>query len=142
MEAHYIGFSMCYPFSFSFLFTHYIDMWMQAVQQAGTTDVDAVRMAVYGQTVQSLSGYTVVMNTNHHLSKPVMIGKIRKDGQFDIVSQTPTTIKAEPWSPYLAVNASILFLTSLQCFGRMQCEFELLQLLLLFNDNFTFCESM
>ena len=85
MEAHYIGFKM----------------WAQAVRQAGTTDVDAVRQAMYGQKVQAPSGFTSVMNTNHHLSKPVMIGEIRPDGQFDVVWQTKEPIKADAWSPHL-----------------------------------------
>jgi urea transport system substrate-binding protein len=85
MEAHYIGFKM----------------WTQAVRQAGTTDVDAVRQAMYGQKVQAPSGSVEVMNTNHHLSKPVMIGEIQANGQFDIVWQTKDAIKADAWSPYL-----------------------------------------
>jgi urea transport system substrate-binding protein len=85
MEAHYIGFKM----------------WTQAVKQAGTTDVDAVRQAMYGQKVKAPSGFVAVMNTNHHLSKPVMIGEIRPDGQFDVVWQTKEAIKADAWSPYL-----------------------------------------
>ena len=85
MEAHYIGFKM----------------WTQAVRQAGTTDVDAVRQAMYGQKVKAPSGFVAVMNTNHHLSKPVMIGEIRPDGQFDVVWQTKEAIKADAWSPYL-----------------------------------------
>jgi urea transport system substrate-binding protein len=85
MEAHYIGFKM----------------WAHAVQQAGTTDVDAVRQAMYGQKVQAPSGPIEVMNTNHHLSKPVMIGEIQANGQFDIVWQTKAPIKADAWSPFL-----------------------------------------
>ncbi|HIF63796.1 MAG: urea ABC transporter substrate-binding protein [bacterium] len=91
MEAHYIGFKM----------------WAQAVRQAGSTDVDAVRQAMYGQEVRSLSGYDVVMNTNHHLSKPVMIGEITSDGQFDIVWQTDETIKADAWSPFIPESAKL-----------------------------------
>ena len=60
MEATFIGFRM----------------WAQAVSQAGTTDVNAVRQAMYGQRVKAPSGFEVVMNTNHHLSKPAMIGKL------------------------------------------------------------------
>jgi len=85
MEAHYIGFKM----------------WAQAVRQAGTTDVDAVRQAMYGQKVKAPSGFVSVMNPNHHLSKPVMIGEIRPDGQFDVVWQTKEPIKADAWSPHL-----------------------------------------
>jgi urea transport system substrate-binding protein len=85
MEATYIGFKM----------------WTQAVMQAGTTEVNAVRQAMYGQTVKAPSGFVAVMNTNHHLSKPVMIGEIQPNGQFEIVWQTKNAIKADAWSPYL-----------------------------------------
>jgi urea transport system substrate-binding protein len=88
MEAHVIGFQM----------------WVQAVQQAGSTNVDAVRQAMYGQKVKSPSGYDIVMHTNHHLSKPVMIGEIKADGQFDIVWQTKGPIVAEAWSPHIKEN--------------------------------------
>ncbi|MBL25992.1 MAG: urea ABC transporter substrate-binding protein [Rhodospirillaceae bacterium] len=91
MEAHYIGFNM----------------WVQAVRQAGTTDVDAVRQAMYGQTVRSLSGYDVQMHTNHHLSKPVMIGEIQPDGQFEIVWQTESPIVAQAWSPFIPESAKL-----------------------------------
>jgi len=86
MEATYIGFKM----------------WTQAVMQAGTTDVEAVRQAMYGQKVKNLTGGVAVMNTNHHLSKPVLIGEIQPNGQFDVVWKTKGVIKADAWSPYLA----------------------------------------
>jgi urea transport system substrate-binding protein len=86
MEATYIGFKM----------------WTQAVLQAGSTDVDAVRQAMYGQKVKNLTGGVAVMNTNHHLSKPVLIGEIRADGQFNVVWKTKKAIKADAWSPYIA----------------------------------------
>lgn len=86
MEATYVG----------------INMWKQAVEKAGTTDVDKVREAMAGQTFAAPSGYTLKMDeSNHHLHKPVMIGEIRADGQFDVVYKTPAVIKAEPWSPYI-----------------------------------------
>ena len=81
-------------------------MWAQAVEQAKTTAVDAVRTAMYGQKVMAPSGYEEQMFENHHLSKPVMIGEIRADGQFDVVYKTPNAIKAENWSPFIPENAS------------------------------------
>jgi urea transport system substrate-binding protein len=39
-------------------------MWAQAVVQAGTVDVNAVRQAMYGQRLKAPSGFEVVMNTN------------------------------------------------------------------------------
>jgi urea transport system substrate-binding protein len=90
MEATYIG----------------IKMWSQAVLQAGTTDVDAVRQAMANQAVQSPSGYTITMDPkNHHLHKPVVIGEVNEDGQFDIVWQTDGPIRAQAWSKYLPDSA-------------------------------------
>jgi len=91
MEATYIGFKM----------------WTQAVLQAGTTEVNAVRQAMYGQKVMAPSGLEVVMNTNHHLSKPVMIGEIQANGQFDVVWQTKEPIVADAWSKYIPESAKL-----------------------------------
>ena len=89
MEATFIGFRM----------------WAQAVSQAGTADVNAVRQAMYGQRVRAPSGFEVVMNTNHHLSKPVMIGKLETSGAFDVVWRSMNPIKASVWSRYLPESA-------------------------------------
>ncbi len=91
MEAHYIGFKM----------------WTQAVEQAGTTDVDAVRQAMYGQMVKNLTGGVAVMNTNHHLSKPVLIGEIQEDGQFDVVTSTDGVVVGDAWSDYIPESAKL-----------------------------------
>ena len=88
MEAHFIGFNM----------------WVNAVTEAGTTDVDAVRTAMYGQEYPNLTGGTAVMLANHHLSKPVLIGEILEDGQFDIISQTEE-VPGDAWTDYLAESA-------------------------------------
>lgn len=86
MEATYVG----------------INMWKQAVEDAGTTDVDKVRISMAGQTFDAPSGYTLKMDEeNHHLWKPVMIGQIRADGQFDTIFKTPEVIRAQPWSEYI-----------------------------------------
>ncbi len=91
MEAHYIGFQM----------------WVQAVEQAGTTDVDAVRQAMYGQTVTSLTGSKAVMHTNHHLSKPVLIGEIQEDGQFETVWKTSGPVIGDAWSDFIPESAKL-----------------------------------
>ncbi|XKD40133.1 hypothetical protein PA7078_00180 [Pseudomonas aeruginosa] len=74
MEATYVG----------------IHMWAQAVEKAGSTEVDKVREAMAGQSFKAPSGYTLVMDkSNHHLHKPVMIGEIQDDGQFEVVLEDP-----------------------------------------------------
>ena len=88
MEATYIGFNM----------------WAQAVEKAGTTDVDKVTEAMVGQTFPNLTGSTAEMLPNHHLTKPVLIGEIRADGQFDIISQTDP-VPGDAWTDYLPESA-------------------------------------
>ncbi len=85
MEATYIGFNM----------------WVQAVQQAGTTNVDAVRQAIIGQKVPNLTGGIAIMEPNHHLTKPVLIGEIQPNGQFAVVWKTKGTVPGAAWSPLL-----------------------------------------
>ena len=92
MEAHYIGFNM----------------WIEAVEKTGTTDVDAVREAMYGLTYPNLTGGTAVMNTNHHLTKPVLIGEIQADGQFETVWQTPGGVIGDAWSDFLPDSKPIV----------------------------------
>ncbi len=91
MEAHYIGFNM----------------WVNAAEAAGTTDVDAVREAMYGQEFPNLTGGTAVMLPNHHLAKPVLIGEITADGQFDIISQT-AEVPGDAWTDYLPESAVLM----------------------------------
>ena len=89
MEATYIG----------------IHMWKQAVEQAKTTDVDKVIAAMGGQKFDAPDGYTIEMDkTNHHLHKPVYIGEIKADGQFNVVWKSKGPIRAQPWSPYIPGN--------------------------------------
>ncbi|WP_318373527.1 urea ABC transporter substrate-binding protein [Enterobacter sp.] len=89
MEATYVG----------------IHMWAQAVEKAGTTDVDKVRAAMANQSFAAPSGFTLTMDaTNHHLHKPVMIGEIEDNGQFNVVWQTEQAVRAQPWSPFIAGN--------------------------------------
>jgi urea transport system substrate-binding protein len=92
MEATYIGF----------------EMWVKAVEKAGTTDVDSVRPALYGTAVPNLTGGTAVMHTNHHLQKPVLIGEILEDGQFEIVSATAGEVIGDAWTNFLPDSAKII----------------------------------
>src|SRR3954466_10270969 len=92
MEAHYIGFNM----------------WVKAVEKAGTVAPDAVIDALIGVTVPNLTGGYSAMMPNHHITKPVLIGEIQGDGQFNIVSQTPGLVVAQEWSPYVADTADLI----------------------------------
>lgn len=92
MEATYIGFKM----------------WAAAVEKAGTTDVDTVEQAMIGITTPNLTGGTAVMNKNHHLSKPVLIGEIQDDGQFEVVWETDGVVPGDAWSDFLPGSKDIV----------------------------------
>jgi urea transport system substrate-binding protein len=75
-------------------------IWKQAVEKAQSTEVDAVRKAVYGQEFLAPGGKIKMHEANHHTYKPVLIGEILKDGQFKVVSRTKGLVEPEPWSKY------------------------------------------
>jgi urea transport system substrate-binding protein len=85
MEAHYIGFNL----------------WVKAVEKAGSTKVDDVLKAIVGLEVPNLSGGKAVLLPNHHVTKPVLIGEIMDDGQFQVVWQTSGEVAGDAWSDYL-----------------------------------------
>ena len=91
MEAHVIGFNM----------------WIEAVKKAGTTDADAVIDAMIGIAVPNLTGGLSAMMPNHHITKPVLIGEIQGNGQFDVVSSTPLVLGDE-WSDYLPDSKDLI----------------------------------
>ncbi|WP_330451198.1 urea ABC transporter substrate-binding protein [Paracoccus marcusii] len=78
--------------------------WVAAVEAAGTTDVDPVLDAIVGVEVPNLTGGTATVLPNHHITKPVLIGEIREDGQFDIVSETEP-VPGDAWTDFLPESA-------------------------------------
>ncbi|MBV8913642.1 MAG: urea ABC transporter substrate-binding protein [Acetobacteraceae bacterium] len=92
MEAHVIGFNM----------------WVKAVEKAGSFEPAKVIDAMIGVSVPNLTGGVATMMPNHHITKPVLIGEIEENGQFNVVSQTPGTIVAQEWSPYLEGSRDLI----------------------------------
>ena len=92
MEAHYIGFNM----------------WVKAVEKAGTTDPDAVIDALIGVAVPNLTGGIATLMPNHHITKPVLIGEIQDNGQFNVVWETPGEVPGDAWSDYLPGSKDLI----------------------------------
>ena len=92
MEAAYIGFNM----------------WIKAVEKAGTTDSDAVIDSIVGVAVPNLTGGYSAMLPNHHITKPVLIGEIQADGQFETVWQTSGLVAGDEWSDYLPDSKDLI----------------------------------
>jgi urea transport system substrate-binding protein len=91
MEAHVIGF----------------EMWVKAVTKAGSTDVNKVIDAMPGMETPNLTGGTAKMLPNHHLTKPVLIGEVRADGQFDVVWKTAGLVAGDAWTDFLPSSKDI-----------------------------------
>jgi len=91
MEAHYIGFNA----------------WVEAVKKAGSTDPDKVIDAIVGVKVPNLTGGTAEVLPNHHVTKPVFIGEIKSDGQFNVVFKTKE-IPGDAWSKYLPDSKDLI----------------------------------
>ncbi|MGP8304907.1 urea ABC transporter substrate-binding protein [Vibrio sp. YIC-376] len=92
MEAHYIGFNM----------------WVEAVKKAGTTDPAVVGDALIGVTVPNLTGGYSAMMPNHHITKPVLIGEIQDDGQFETVWKTSGLVAGDAWSDFLPGSKDLI----------------------------------
>ena len=92
MEAHYIGFNM----------------WVKAVEKAGTIDPAAVQDAIIGVSVPNLTGGYSAMMPNHHITKPVLIGEIQDDGQFEVVWETSGLVAGDAWSDFLDSSKEII----------------------------------
>jgi urea transport system substrate-binding protein len=92
MEAHVIGFQM----------------WVKAVEKAGTTEPNAVIDAVIGVSVPNLSGGYSTMMPNHHITKPVLIGEVQDNGQFNTVWQTSGLVVGDEWSDYLEGSKDLI----------------------------------
>jgi len=91
MEAHYIGFNL----------------WVKAVEAAGTTDVDTILASIIGMETPNLTGGVAVVQPNHELTKPVLIGEVQADGQFEVVWETEDLVAGDAWSDVLPENANI-----------------------------------
>ncbi len=91
MEAHVIGFNL----------------WVKAVQKVGTTDTEKVIAALPGLETPNLTGGIAKVLPNHHITKPVYIGEVRADGQFDVVWQTKGLVPGDAWSDYLPGSKDI-----------------------------------
>lgn len=85
MEAHVIGFNM----------------WVKAVEKVKSTDPDKVIDALPGIEAPNLTGGVSKMLPNHHITKPVFIGEIKGNGQFDVVWKTPGLVAGDAWSKEL-----------------------------------------
>lgn len=92
MEAHFIGFNM----------------WVKAVEKAGTVESNAVQKAIIGIEVPNLTGATSKMLANHHITKPAYIGEIQDDGQFLTIWQSNQLIEGDAWSNYVPESKDIV----------------------------------
>lgn len=92
MEATMIGFNL----------------WAKAVEKSKSTDVDTVLDTIVGLETPNLTGGTAKLLPNHHLTKPVLIGEIQEDGQFEVIWQTEGEVPGDAWSDYLKESSVLI----------------------------------
>jgi urea transport system substrate-binding protein len=91
MEATYIGFNL----------------WVKAVTKVGSTDPEKVIAALPGTETPNLTGGIAKVLPNHHITKPVYIGEVKADGQFNVVWKSAGTVPGDAWSDYLPGSKDI-----------------------------------
>ncbi len=91
MEATYIGFNL----------------WVKAVQKAQSTEVEKVLAALVGTETPNLTGGIAKVLPNHHITKPVYIGEVKADGQFNVVWKSAGTVPGDAWSDFLPGSKDI-----------------------------------
>ncbi|OYY54347.1 MAG: urea ABC transporter substrate-binding protein, partial [Halothiobacillus sp. 28-55-5] len=92
MEAEYIAFQM----------------WIKAVEKAKSTETNKILQAIIGVEVPNLTGGTAKMLPNHYITKPVYIGEIQADGQFNVVWKSKAEVPGEAWSKYLPGSKDLI----------------------------------
>ena len=80
-----------------------VHLWAQSVEAANSTETEAVRKAAYGQTFQAPEG-AVTIQPNHHMTKTPRIGRVGRDGLFQILYTAPSAIEPTPWSQSLPAS--------------------------------------
>jgi urea transport system substrate-binding protein len=91
MEATYIGFNL----------------WVKAVEKIKSTDPEKVIAALPGTETPNLTGGIAKVLPNHHITKPVYIGEIKADGQFNVVWKSAGTVPGDAWSDFLPGSKDI-----------------------------------
>lgn len=72
-------------------------LWAQGVQTADSDDVQAIRHAILGHDLNAPEGLVSVDRETQHTWRPVNIGKIRPDGQFEIIWSSHKSIRPQPF---------------------------------------------
>jgi urea transport system substrate-binding protein len=90
-----------------------VKLWAQAVREAGTDAVADVRRTIRNQSLRAPEGMVYIDSENRHTWKTVRVGKIRPDGQFDIVWSSGKPVHPVPWPAYRSKSDWRAFLARL-----------------------------
>lgn len=88
-------------------------LWAEAVKQANDYKVSAVKENLAEQSFNAPEGLVYIDGTTQHTWKPIRIGKIRQDGQFDIVWDSERPVRPIPYPKYHTKAEWDLFLNKL-----------------------------
>ncbi|TQS14887.1 urea ABC transporter substrate-binding protein [Microbispora hainanensis] len=72
-------------------------LWAEAVKKAGSTDVEAVKKAAGGVSLDRPEGKVTIDGDNQHVYKTARIGVVQPDGQIKEVWNSGEPIKPDPY---------------------------------------------
>ncbi len=77
-------------------------MWAQAVEESGSTQYRGFRDALLGQTMNAPSGIVYIDPNTQHTWRTVLIGQVRRDGNFDLIWDSGRPVRPVPYPGFLA----------------------------------------
>jgi urea transport system substrate-binding protein len=72
-------------------------LWAEAVKKAGTTEVEAVKTAAKGISLDLPEGKVTIDGANQHVFKTARIGEVMPDGQIKEVWNSGKPIEPDPY---------------------------------------------
>ena len=75
-------------------------LWAQAVDEGESNVVASIRERVVDQSFKAPGGIVYVDASTRHTWKPVKIGRIRQNGQFDVIWTSKHAVRPIPFPPY------------------------------------------
>jgi len=72
-------------------------LWKEAVEKAGSFDIDKIRAASPGIELKTAPEGYVRIHKNHHLWSKTRIGKAQKNGQYMVVYETSDLMEPDPF---------------------------------------------
>jgi len=90
-----------------------VNLWAQAVRDAGVATPQAIREAARNQSFRAPEGVVTIDSTTGHTWKTARVGRLLPDGQFEVVWSSEKPVRPAPFPPFRTRDAWEQFLLGL-----------------------------